>query len=364
MRMKHVLAALCLPALCAVLLRPAVAQDKKADKKVKLTHLVSNLENPSGIAIQPKTGHIFIASRYGIYRYDAEAHKVHLEIDTYPEATDIYVKGTFETQTKFNIGPLGLAFMNDDHLVVGDGSRKDGAEFVRVYKINAKPAELDKYAKEDSAVFTLGPIKAGDKSIKGEGNFYGVAVGGGAIFVTCNGDDTKGWVSKAIIKDGKPGELIPTIATKVATGVDAPVPIVFSPDGKLVIGQMGEMTVVGDSLLTIYDAKTGKLEKKYKTGISDIAGLAYSPKTKKLYCTEFGWMDGTKKDAKDKIGGLYELIIKGDKVTKKKIIALDHPAAIAFDDDGKLYVTLFGTKDPKDKSEKSPGGLYVIDAGL
>jgi len=350
--------ALCLTALCALCLQPAAAQDDK----VKLKHLVSNLESPSGVAIQPKTGHVFIASRYGIYRYDPAAHKVYLEINAYP--TDVYGKGTYETQTKFDIGPLGVAFMNDDHLVVGDGSRPDGSEFVRIYKINAKPAEPDKYVKEDAAAYTLGPIKPGEKSAKGEGNFYGIAVGAGAIFATCNGDDTKGWVAKAEIKDGKPGTLELSIATKVQTGVDAPVPITFSPDGKLVIGQMGEMNKPGDSLLTIYDAKTGKLEKKYETGISDIAGLAYSPKTKKLYCTEFGWTDGVKKDPAEKIGGLYELVIDGDAVTKKKIIALDHPAAIAFDEDGKLYVTLFGTKAADDKSEKSPGGLYVIDAGL
>ncbi|MFQ5731850.1 MAG: YncE family protein [Planctomycetaceae bacterium] len=342
-------------ALCAVFAQAANAQD------VKLKHLVSNLENPSGIAIQEKTGHVFIASRYGVYRYDPVEHKVDLEVSYYNKdvPTDAYGKGTYETQTKFNIGPLGLAFMDESHLVVGDGSRKDGAELVRIFKIGAKaPA---KYAKEDSSAYTLGPIKAGDKSVKGEGNFYGVAVGSGAIFVTCNGDDTKGWVAKVEIKDGKPGKLVPTIASKVATGVDAPVPITFSPDGKLVIGQMGEMNVPGDSLLTIYDPKTGKLEKKYKTGLSDIAGLAYSPKTKKLYATDFGWADAAKKDAKDKVGGLYELTIDGDKCTARKVIALDKPAAIAFDKNGKLYITLFNTKDAADKSDTSPGGLYSID---
>lgn len=340
-------------------------KDAKKDakpKKIEVEFVVSNLENPSGIAIQPKTGHVFVASRYGIYRYDPADHKVYLEIDTYP--TDTYGKGTYETHTKFDVGPLGLAFMDDDHLVVGDGSRKDAAELVRVYKMSAKPAAPEKYIDEDKAAHTLGPIKAGEKSAKGEGNFYGVAVGNGAIYVTCNGDDTKGWVSKSVIKDGKPGKLEPTIATKVATGVDAPVPITFSPEGKLVIGQMGEMNKPGDSLLTIYDAKTGKLEKKYETGLSDIAGLAYSPKTKKLYATDFGWADPTVKEKDKKRGGLYELVIEGDKVTAKKIVALDHPAAIAFDKDGKLYVTQFGSKDPKDKTDRSAGGLYVIDAGL
>lgn len=336
---------------------------KPAPKKIELVHLVSNLENPSGVVVQEKTGHVFIASRYGIYRYDPKEHKVALEINTYP--TDVYGKGTYETQTKFNVGPLGVAFLDADHLVVGDGSRKDGEELVRVYKMSDTLAAPDKYIDEDKATYTLGPIPKSDKTAKGEGNFFGVAVGAGAIWVTCNGDDTKGWVAKAVVADGKPGKLELAIATKTATNVDAPGPATFTPDGKqLVIGQLGEMNKPGDSLLTFYDPKTGKLLKKYATGMNDLVGLAYSPKTKKLYAVDFGWMDPVQKDPAKKVGGLYELVITGDKVTAKKIIALDHPCGIAFSKDGKLYVTLFGTKDPKDKSDKSPGGLYVIDAGL
>jgi len=329
---------------------PKKEEPKKEEPKapaVTVKTLVTNLENPSGIAIQAGTGHVFVASRYGVYRYDAKGKTVDLEIAGYP--TDIYGKGPM-----YNIGPLGLAFLDKDHLVVGDGSRPDAEELVRIYKVGDKP--VAKWVKEDTAVQTLGPIKASDKSAKGEGNFYGVAVGGGDIFITCNGDDTKGWVAKSVVKDGKAGPLELTIATKEATSVDAPVAITFSPDGKeLVIGQMGEMNVANDALLTFYDPKTGKLTKSLKTGLSDIAGLAYSPKTKKLYATDFSWVDTTK-------GGLFELKIDGDKVTAEKIVSLDKPAAIAFDAEGNLYLTAFGTqgKDP----EKSPGSLAIINAGL
>tara|TARA_R110002111_G_scaffold117466_1_gene179420 strand:- start:9594 stop:10796 length:1203 start_codon:yes stop_codon:yes gene_type:complete len=329
---------------------PKKEEPKKEEPKapaVTVKTLVTNLENPSGIAIQEGTGHVFVASRYGVYRYDAKGKTVDLEIAGYP--TDIYGKGPM-----YNIGPLGLAFLDKDHLVVGDGSRPDAEELVRIYKVGDKP--VAKWVKEDTAVQTLGPIKASDKTAKGEGNFYGVAVGGGDIFITCNGDDTKGWVAKSVVKDGKAGPLELTIATKEATSVDAPVAITFSPDGKeLVIGQMGEMNVANDSLLTFYDPKTGKLTKSLKTGLSDIAGLAYSPKTKKLYATDFSWVDTTK-------GGLFELKIDGDKVTAEKIISLDKPAAIAFDAEGNLYLTAFGTQG-KD-AEKSPGSLAIINAGL
>lgn len=336
---------------------PLSAQEKKDEAKKeeakpaeepKPKVVVKNLDNPSGIAIHPKTGHVFTASRYGVHRFIVGEKVAKLEVSDYP--TDIYGKGP-----KYNIGALGLAFMDDDHLVVGDGSRPDAEELVRVFKIPAeKPA---KPQKEGEAAFTLGPAKAQEGvTEKGEGNFYGVAVGGGAIFITSNGDDTKGWIFKTEIKDGKPGEFKPFIATKEKVMVDAPVPVIFSPDGKeLVVGQMGEVNVAGDALLCTYDPATGELKKSLKMNLSDPCGLAYSPKTGKLYVTDFSWTDPTK-------GGLFRLDVEGEEVKPTKIATLDKPTALAFDKDGKLYVATFGTA--KEGATAPSGELVVFDAGL
>ena len=66
--------------------------------------------------------------------------------------------------------------------------------------------------------------------------------------------------------------------------------------------------------------------------------------------------------------GLFEVTLEGDKATTKKILQLDKPTALAFDKDGKLYVTVIGTVDEnaktKDGEPLSPGKLLVIDAGL
>ena len=149
----------------------ACRQDRKPE-----TVLV-NLLNPCGVAIQPQTGYVFVSSRFGVYCYDPsykkpKEHRAAVEIDGYPDRA-----GVFGSGPKYDIGPLGLAFLDKDHLVVGDGSRKVGEDFVRVYKIPAKlPGQrLDQ---EGAAVVNLGPIKAGKDSAKGEGTFYGVAVGG------------------------------------------------------------------------------------------------------------------------------------------------------------------------------------------
>lgn len=331
------------------------AEEKKADEKkveetsseIKPKTVVTNLDNPTGVVVHPETGHVFTASRYGIHRYVPGQKKAKLEVSGYP--TDIYGKGP-----KYNIGPLGVAWLDKDHLIVGDGSRPDGEELVRIYKIPAEAPE--KSQKEDAAAYTLGPIKAGEQSAMGEGNFYGIAVTNNAIFVTCNGDDTKGWIAKAEVTDGKPGELKPAIATKELQQTDAPGPITVNPEGgELVVGQKGEVNVAGDALILTFDPTSGELKKSYKTGLNDIVGLAYSPKTKKLYATDFSWVDPTK-------GALYRIDFEGDEAKPTKIIDLDKPTALSFDKEGKLYVAIFGTG--KEGSDKSPGELLLIDAGL
>ena len=312
----------------------------------KTTVVASGLDNPSGLAVQHSTGHIFVASRPGVQRLLGGKPALHTEIGSFD--TDIYGKGP-----KYNIGPLGVGMLDDEHLVVADGSHPDEKEVVLVMKVGKESPKTPQTAKD--AVHVLGPIKAGKDSAKGEGNYYGVAINKHAIYITCNGDDTKGWIAKSDLKEGKPGPLTPFIATKVATGVDAPVGITFSPDGKeLVVSQMGEMNVANDSLLTMYNPADGKLIKSLKTGLHDIAGLAYSPKTGKLYVVDFAWV-------KTSEGGLFELTVEGDKVTAKKVLSLDKPTSLAFGKDGHLYITEFGTS----ADEKKPAGKVIrVDAEL
>lgn len=334
-----------LTGLSILLLGTAVAS---AQNTPKPRVIQKGLDNPSGVAVRPNSPDVYIATHQGVMHFKAgrrgENSQLHMEIGGY--ATDVYGKGP-----KYNIGPLGLAFMDRQHLVVGDGSRPDGEELVRVYRV--RMGEHEQQAEED-AVTTLGPITAGDASARGEGNFYGVAIGAGAIFVTCNGDDTKGWVSRAVIEDGTAKDLTPFIATKTVLDVDAPVAITFTPDGsELVIGQMGEMNIAGDSLLTFYDPKSGELLRQFETGLSDIAGLAYSPTTGKLYCVDFSWVA-------PEDGGLFELDPSSGKATK--IAKLDKPTAMAFDGRGRLYITQYGTAAEGDSDP--PGALLRVARGL
>ena len=303
--------------------------------------VLEGLDNPCGVAVQPETGHIFVSDSGAakiIRIVDGKAADV---ITDFP--IDVYGKGPM-----YNIGPLGLAFLGKDTLVVGGGGLKDGEEQLRVYTVPGAGEAAIKADKMNKS-FSL----AETDEVKGEGNFYALAANKNFVYVTCNGDDTKGWVSRARIKEGKLANYKRFLATKEATELDAPVGAAISPRGELVIGQMGEITIPGDGLLTFYNAKNGKMLLNLETGLSDITALAYSPKGQ-LYATDFMWTNTEE-------GGLFQLISKkeGDEQTveAKKVLDLDKPTALAFDGDGALYITVIGSGEKGGKLLKVAKGL-------
>jgi|EndMetStandDraft_8_1072994.scaffolds.fasta_scaffold226153_1 DNA-binding beta-propeller fold protein YncE len=302
---------------------------------VKVEEVVGGLSNPCGVAVQPGTGHVFLtdSARGRVCRVNGG--KLEDVITGSPK--DVYGKGPF-----YDIGPLGLVFSNDGKtLVVGDGGYKDGDECIRVYSVPEAGKAAVNYEKDASQ--KLGPLAAAE-GVLGEGNLYALALTPSAVYITCNGDDTKGWIAKADLNGTKFGKLERWLPTKEAVDVDAPVGITVNKQGDLVVGQMGEVNKPQDSLLTFYSAKTGKRLLNFETKLYDITGLAYSPVTGRLYATDFAWM-------KPDEGGLFRLDQNGNDLKAVKVASLDKPTALAFAPDGTLYITVVG---PKGESENSP----------
>ncbi len=309
--------------------------------------VLDGLENPCGVAVQSSTEHVFVS--------DSGAGRILRVVDGKPQDVvvgfplDVYGEGP-----EYKIGPLGLAFLDKDTLIVGGGGNKDAEEIVRLYKIpeaGAPPLTAD-----DMAV-TLGPL-AVDEQRPAEGNFFGVATNRAAIFVTCNGDDAKGWIARAGVIGGKPGKLTRFIATKEAVGVDAPVAITIGPRGEIVVGQMGEIGPDLDSQLSFYNI-AGRLVLNLDCGLSDVTALAYSPQGL-LYALDFSW-------ARPEEAGLFRLDAarKDGKLAVKtvRIMSLERPTAMAFGKDGHLYITVFGKASDEANDAKS-GKLLRVAPGL
>jgi len=320
-----------------------------ADPEVQV--VLEGLDNPCGVAVQPGTGHVFVSDSAAlrVMRYvTGDSSRPEAAITGFPK--DVYGKGPM-----YDIGPLGLAFIDRQTLVVGGGGLPDGSELLRIYTVPPAGRTIS----ADRMKYKLGPLAPSEQTVMGEGNFYGVAVTDQGIYVTCNGDDTKGWISRATLSGGKPGDYAPFIATKVATEVDAPVGITVDKAGNLVVGQMGEINVPQDSLLTVYNASSGEMISNAETGLFDITALAYSPKSGKLYALDFAWMDTSQ-------GGLFRLDVTGvgldTEVKAVQILELDKPTAMSFAPDGTLYVTVFGTA--AEGSSIRPGKLLKVTGDL
>jgi len=327
--------------LVAVILFSAYANVGSAEEAIEV--MLSGLKNPCGVAVQPETGVIFVS--------DGAAGRVIRVVDG--EAQEVVAGSTIGQYGKgpiYDIGPLGIAFLDAKQLVAGDGGYADGEEYLRVF--NIPDAGQPALAYDDCT--KIGPL-TGTDDVKAEGNLYGVAATEAAIYVTCNGDDTKGWVAKTDRDGTSFGDLTRFIATKEATEVDAPVAITISPRGEVVVGQMGEINVKHDSLLTFYNAKTGKLLDNRATGLHDITALAYSPKGH-LYALDFAW-------AALEEGGLFRLDDDGEGgLAAVKITNLDKPTAMAFGNDGALYITLIGSVE--EEQQVGQGQLIRLQPGL
>ena len=343
MRLPFTFACACICALSAIL--PARGSEPQV--------IAKGLETPCGVAIQPGSNHVFVSTHPGVLRLvPGPTGYARSE-----EVVDFVGADTYGRGPEYKIGPLGLAFLDKDTLIVGGGELLDGEELVRFYNVSPSPRPAGKATKADAAKGSAGPIPPGDESLRGEGNFYGIAVKGSTVFVSSNGDDTKGWISRIVMKDGKPGPLTPFIASKQESGVDGPTGLTISPEGKLVGSQFGEVNLPGDSLVLVYDPETGVLESKLKTGLNDLAGIAYSPKTGKLYGVDFSW------SAPDK-GGLFLLEPSGARLKTTRIAPLIHPSALAFAPDGTLYVTVIGIEEDSADPKTPPPGTVVVFSGL
>ncbi len=324
-----VLAACCAPAL--------------AEEKVET--VVEGLTNPCGVVVQPETGDLFVsdsgAGRVIRVQIGEDGKAIQSDVIT-GFAKDIYGKGPM-----YNIGPLGLVFLDKNTLIVGGGDKVDVEEVIYVFEVPEAGAEA---ITVDAAKAKLGPLTKTEE-VQAEGNYYGLAIAGGALYASANGDDTKGWVVKSAIDGTKFGDLERSIATKEAVQVDAPVALTTDDKGNLVVGQMGEINVPNDSLLSFYSPKTGKLKLNLETGLFDITGLAYSPKGH-LYATDFAWMASEE-------GGLFRLDAEGkgqeQTINPVKIAGLDKPTALAFGKDGALYITVIGSEGKGQLVRLAPG---------
>ncbi|MEM7457032.1 MAG: hypothetical protein AAF456_22005 [Planctomycetota bacterium] len=381
-----------------------VSEDNEGQVKVEV--LADGLNQPYAVAVNPDSGTVFVS--------DSGAGRVVRVVDgAIEEVITGYPMGKFGS-SESDVGPLGLAFIDGQNLVVGSGGDPDGNDQLRVYPVseNGQPAvnfdgtpvetsdedsdedgddsvaDDDSDSTEDESGSVEGEATRDDESLEAEasspeegseeaseelpaqpieayslssdegqaveGEFYGIIASDRNIYVTGAGDEAKGWVSRADVLDGKLTNFSRSIATSEQTGTSSPTAIARSPEGFIVVSQIGQNDDSADSVISFYDESNEELGNSvFETGLNEIRGLAYGPVRGRLFAVDMSL-------ANPESAGLYKLVSDGGSGCKAElIIELDRPTALAFDQESNLYVTVLGPAD-----SEQPGGQLLKITGL
>lgn len=311
--------------------------------------LLENLTNPSGIAIQPQSGDLFLSTREEVLRVRFADGKpvVSKEIVGFP--LDDYGRGP-----TYEFGPLGLLFWEEDQLVVGGGGFPDGEDLIRVYQVGDTPRSPNQALSAQEMLKSAGPVAKGKLSKRGEGNYFGLARDENILYAASHGDDTKGWISRVLFAED-PLKIEPWIAGKRKVQVDGPAGMLITEQQELLVCYLGELHQFPDGLLAWYDPQKQELLRKTSLDLYDISDIAVSPVTGSYYLLDYAW-------AKPSAGGIYRIEnLNSDAPSLQRIATIEHPSSMAFAPNGDLY--LLSIAQPNE-AEQIPRGKLIRIRGL
>lgn len=290
--------------------------------------VLEGLKNPSGIAIQPETGTVYISDSGAAQVVRLDAGKAVPVITEFPLAP-------FSLDPTIQFGPLGLLFMDRSNLLVGCSGQASGEAVLRRFQLPETPEPIKAEAAQH--VQHIAPTES---SATGPALLYSLTTSLETMYGTVVDDGKQAW----IIEHKKNQDITANLDTfgDLADSLQAARPggATISPHGYLVLGTIGQWDSTGDGLLAFFDTATKKLLMRLETGLHDISSVAYSPR-RQMYVLDVAV-------SKPEDGGLYKIIADSESSTgmkTKKIASLTHPTAMAFDADGALYVAASGAPD-------------------
>ena len=282
-----------------------------------------NLANPRAVAIQPKTGHVFVAE-------SAALRIVRIVDGKSEEVVSGFAKDYTGKSPIYEIGPLSLLFLDRDTLLIGGGGHDAGMDqifVVNVPKAGEPSVLIKRNSNRDLRLQSQGKRAA-------DGNFWSMARFDDHVFVTCGENIRQGWVARAQLRDGQPETLRRFFSTVRAAEAIEPHGITVSPEGDLAIAQSGDARDSKDSKLLFFSPEGDFLD-KFETGLNDLYGIAYGPNSGRLFGVDFNHADPNN-------GGLYKLVGTREGCRAVRFATLQRPSALTFADNGDLYVTTVG----------------------
>jgi hypothetical protein len=316
---------------------------------VTIETVLANLSNPSSVATRPGG----VAERYEVFVADSGARRIVKMSSNEPNRSTEVATGFPQASNRGERGPapnpICLLFLDEKHLVVGIAGAPPE---VRLYELTDAASSLS----ADAAKQRVSPELPADASEAPFGNCVGLARTRAndyvpdVLLVALAGSHPFGGVWKVPVRanmlgemsrlQGKLQELQPTALT-------------VSEQGYVLAADKSSRSV--KVRLMFLNPTNGQLVLTFQPELSEITGVAYSPKSGNLYAlaTAYG------KDEQ----GLFrfdDTRKPGDqRITVTKLADIKRATALAFGPDGALYVTSIG-----DKAENDDGELLKVVGDL
>lgn len=302
--------------------------------------ILDGLSYPSGIAIQPETGTVFVSD-------SGKGQVVRMENgQPVPVLTDFPLT-PLEFAPDIQLGPMGLLFSDRNTLWVASGRQPDGQIVVRVFKLPEDLAAMKAEAAQVGMTFA-----AEETESTAQPTLFSMATNPEALFATVISADGQGWIGRAPRADPPPTNIERFIELQSNAQSMRSAGITISPHGYLVIGTLGTLDEPSDGQIVFFDPVSKKMLLRLESGLHDISAVGYSPR-KQMYALDLAL-------AKPEEGGLFRIIADAKDpsgMSTKKIADFEHPTAMVFDSDGGLYVTVAGLAD---ESGTRPGKLLKV----
>lgn len=321
--------------------------------EVVITKLVSGLGSPRSIAFRPESGakpEVFIA--------DSSGGRVLRVALNRPEVAEEAITG-FPQQKAANGKPetwglRSLFFLDHNRLVVSGGDEKQ--PFVRLYELpessNAlqfddKKESIDVATESRSEVESSG-INAFHSIVRPRANDH---VSDMLLLAPSSTKPVTGlW--KIALRANTLEDAVPLPFTKPGDEVKSVEAATIVKTGYVVLAVAVVRDSVSNTALKFIDPSDGRSRLEVPTDLETIVGLACNPSTGDLYAAGV--------ESGGQSGGVYRLDDVGEagkpRCRAKRLVALPNASALAFFNEGALYVT---TTDVKSDRE-SGGTLYQL----
>ncbi len=296
----------------------------------EVTELLSGLRMPTSLAVRPGSGpgqtELWVADGgHGkVVRYQSAS------ADAWNDAIVELGEQAEEGEDRPSLPRMGVAFQSRNRLILSSTSGTP----LRVFEIDD-----DKLPSKGDAGEVVGEPKE-----EWPGGLADIARNEGAFFFVGSAGDRTDWVALSPLKGANLGPIEKFRQEIEGVELGNLRAITFSAKRYLVAGFAGDESE--ESLLVFLDPHRADFPAVMvlRTGLADIASLAYHPKTGSLYAADSAWGDAEK-------GGVYRLDAKsvaegGNESCEAVLIAkLPYATAIDFDSSGNLYAVSASSPD-------------------